>query len=128
MAFGDCVRSKTIDATTSLDSRSFSNLVIPTLQVCIGIKVQEFFSSVILETTQDPGPDGKVSNTYFIPNHVLVVGQMLVKDIELALGLHGEAVNGIFNLQKTAAICVVVSAFPNTRTLPIIIASKQVLP
>src|SRR3546814_4929147 len=54
--------------------------------------------------SSDLGPDRHVGDRVRAAGHVLVVRQVPIEDVELALGLHRETVDGVFDLDRRIGV------------------------
>jgi hypothetical protein len=89
-----------VDAAPALHRRARRDGRGPTLHVGVFVHRKEFTRVVGLAFHHQavPGVNGDVGNAVVVTRHVGPLGQVAVQHVELALDLHGEAVDGVFEL------------------------------
>ncbi len=94
-----CGRSpRTIDYPAALHCGSGINFLGPPQQMGVGRGIDKFCGVVEAVQYQSPipRPDRNVSDRISITADVWLVGQLSIEHIHLAFGLHGEAIDRIF--------------------------------
>jgi hypothetical protein len=98
MALRHRVVAEGVDTKPPLHSRTREQGLPPARHVRVAWESEEVVGFVEAGEGEDPGEDGHVRDAVFIPNNELFVGEVLVENVELALRLHGEAVNGVLDV------------------------------
>jgi hypothetical protein len=86
------------DAQAALDGRAGEEGVAPAGEVGVVVQGEEGVGAVAAGEAEDPGEDGHVGDGVLVAAHEGAVGEVLVEQVELALGLGGEAVDGVLDV------------------------------
>src|SRR5215469_14635148 len=94
------IAAQPVDLAAALHRRALADLRRPALQVLVVLHREEFAAAilVVLRQAAIPRPDRDVGDRIFVAGNVLAFRQAPVEDVELALRLHGEAVDRVFYL------------------------------
>jgi len=101
-----------VDPRAALYCRALGNFFGPALHVGVFLDGEELRRVIQVAAHQlaVPGPYGDVGDTVLVTAQIRAFGQAPLKDIQLALGLHGEAVDGVLDLLRRIHIEVAEAA------------------
>ena len=89
-----------IDLAAALHRRAGEDFLRPALQVGVAFDLQELARAIGFTQRQVavPGPCGDIGDGIFVSAQIAMHGQLAVEYVHLALHLHGEAVDRVFEL------------------------------
>ena len=94
----------TVDHAATLDGWALEDLLGPALHIQVTLNLQEFTGVVEMAQGQRavPGPNRHVGNRVVVAGQIGAVSQAAIQHIELALDLHGKAVDRILEFARGA--------------------------
>ena len=97
------VAGRPVDDASALHRRPPVDLLRPALHMLIFVHGEEFVGALVAAAERQrsvPGPDGDVGDRILGAGHIFVLREPAVEHVQLPLGLHGIAVDGIFLLRR----------------------------
>src|SRR5690554_5053398 len=96
----------TVDLAAALYRGPYGDLLGPVHEVGIALGIEELGGAVHLvgHYAAIPGPDSHIGNTVLLTRHIAMPGQLPIEHIELALDLHGVAVDRVLELLRCVGI------------------------
>mmetsp|Transcript_30028 Transcript_30028/g.74499 ORF Transcript_30028/g.74499 Transcript_30028/m.74499 type:complete len:210 (-) Transcript_30028:429-1058(-) len=100
-----------VDAEAALHARARVQQRTPPGHVHVRVHLNELLGAVEHVDAADPGEDGEVRDGRLVAAaHVVAPRQLLVQHVQLALGLHGEAVDAVLDVHRGVVVEVAEAA------------------
>mmetsp|Transcript_9583 Transcript_9583/g.28614 ORF Transcript_9583/g.28614 Transcript_9583/m.28614 type:complete len:334 (-) Transcript_9583:157-1158(-) len=106
----DPVGPESVHAESSLNGLPCFEGCLPPLHIGVGFELQKLGRVVPLVEAPHPGENRHVGNRVLVAAHVLPALQVLFEDVDDPLGLHGEPVDRVFDLEGSVLVKVSESA------------------
>src|SRR5258708_22124110 len=95
-----------VDHAPALYGGTFQQRVHPALNMLVFPDAEELRSAIgpSFDQSAVPGKNGDVGDRISVAGDVFVVGKTSVQYIELALGFHGETIDGVFDFDRRVGV------------------------